>query len=58
MRWHEVRDVAIAIVHVFWAIRGEACPDCTEAERVHREDRRVRLAADQHRRDQAALLST
>jgi hypothetical protein len=27
MRWHEVRDVAIAIVHAFWAIRGETCPD-------------------------------
>lgn len=28
MQWDEVRDVAIAIVHAFWALRGEPCPDC------------------------------
>ncbi len=33
MRWHEVRDVTIAIVHAFWAIRGEACPDCSEGSK-------------------------
>jgi hypothetical protein len=31
LQWYEVRDIAIAIVHAFWAIRGEPCPDCVPA---------------------------
>lgn len=28
LRWDEVRDVAISIVHAFWTLRDETCPDC------------------------------
>jgi hypothetical protein len=31
LRWWEIRDVAIALVHMCWAIRGESCPECVAA---------------------------